>query len=144
MGLKFGTLPEWAKNGSGYGSGYGSGEHKEYMEQVLLSHGGARAPSLVAGGCVLAFWRATKDGRAANHSSTDKGPVRQIGTIEELPGPLQICTKHALHASTHRPDLHKGERLFIVAMYPPFAYEGDKIGSLKREILAEIPNFCDK
>jgi hypothetical protein len=36
-----------------------------------------------------------------------------------------------------------GERLWVVALYPPFQYEqdGEKYGSLKREIIKEIPNW---
>lgn len=36
----------------------------------------------------------------------------------------------------------KGERLWVVALYPPVEkVDDDKYASLKREILAEIPNF---
>jgi hypothetical protein len=40
-----------------------------------------------------------------------------------------------------RPEKWKGERLFIVALYHPVEFDDDKMGSLKREIIAEIPNF---
>ena len=62
--------------------------------------------------------------------------------IEEIPGPLAICTRNALHATFHPPK-HKGERLWVVAMYPPFQCDEDKLGALKREIICEISNFYE-
>jgi hypothetical protein len=125
-------------DGLGYGYGLGYGEYTQLLLQMYSDERGARANK---DGAVLAFWRSTKDGKAANHSSGDPVESRTIGFVEELPGPLQICTKQALHA-TDNPSGYKGEKLWIVAMYPPFQHaDGDKIGSLKREIICEIPNF---
>jgi len=60
--------------------------------------------------------------------------------VEEITGPLEICTKNALHA-TLDPRKWKGERLFVVALYPPFQNQDDKWASLKRKIVMEItPN----
>jgi hypothetical protein len=60
--------------------------------------------------------------------------------VQEIQGPLQICTGNALHG-TINPSKWKGERLWIVALDEPVQEEDDKVASLRREILAEIPNF---
>ena len=62
--------------------------------------------------------------------------------IEEEKGPLKPCQAGALHA-TMKPQDWKGERLWVVALYPPVVKVDDnKFASLKREIIAEIiPNF---
>jgi hypothetical protein len=64
--------------------------------------------------------------------------------IEEESGPLVPCRRGALHA-TMSPQKWKGERLWVVALYPPVIHvDDDKMASLKREIIAEIiPNFYD-
>jgi hypothetical protein len=70
------------------------------------------------------------------------GSARHVGMIEEELGPLRPCHAGALHA-TMQPAKWKGERLWVVALYPPVeAVDDDKFASLKREIIAEIvPNF---
>jgi hypothetical protein len=89
-------------------------------------------------GAVLAFWRSAKDGTPANGGS---GPARCVGMIEEMKGPLHPCKPGALHA-TLNPAKWKGERLWIVALYPPVVHvDEDKCASLKREILAEVRNW---
>ena len=60
------------------------------------------------------------------------------GLVQAVDGPLTLCTPRALHA-TFTPQKWKGARTWIVAMYPPIAQEGDKIGALKREIVMESP-----
>jgi hypothetical protein len=64
--------------------------------------------------------------------------------IEEEKGPLVACQAGALHA-TMNPSKWKGERLWVVALYPPIeTVDEDKFASLKREIIAEIvPNFYE-
>jgi len=60
--------------------------------------------------------------------------------MEEVEGPLLICSNRALHGSIE-PWRWKGDRLFVVALYGRVVKQGDKLGALKREIVAEIPNF---
>ena len=125
-------------DGSGYGSGSGSGSGKEYLTAVADGAVGDRAAKLRAEGAVLAFWRSDKDGKPCNNGT---GPARHIGMIEEEKGPLVPCQRGALHG-TMQPANWKGDRLWIVALYPPVeAVDDDKYASLKREIIAEIPNF---
>ncbi|MCR4319760.1 MAG: hypothetical protein NUV74_05415 [Candidatus Brocadiaceae bacterium] len=87
-------------------------------------------------GAVLAYWRSTHEGKPANGGS---GTIAKVGLIEEIKGPLEICTAKALHG-TLNPPKWKGEKIWIVALYPPFVIQDDKIGSLKREFIAEC-NF---
>jgi len=129
--------------GSGYGSGYGDGSGYGYgdgeyltllMESVI---GGDIAARIKESQALLAFWRSAPDGRPANGGG---GAARKVGDIEEIAGPLQVCTARALHG-TLKPSDWKGERLWVVALYPPWQEKNGKYGSLKREILAEIsPN----
>jgi hypothetical protein len=123
--------------GDGSGSGYGSGD-TAYLEAVIASSVGERSERLREQGAVLAFWRSAKDGTPSNGGD---GPARVIGMIEEKPGPLRPCQPGALHA-TMAPHKWKGERLWIVALYPPLEkVDDDKYAALKREILAEVPNW---
>ena len=82
----------------------------------------------------MAFWRSHKDGTPANGG---KGPPRKLGQVEEIQGPLEICTKNALHG-TLEPKNWKGERWWVVGLHEPVQRDGDKIGSLKREIIADL------
>ena len=131
-------------DGSGYGdgdgSGYGSGSiSMEYLQAVADGAAGDRAPKIKADGGVLAFWRSDKNGNPSNGGG---GESRKVGTVEELECTLVPCTKSALHA-TLTPEKWKGERLWVVALYPPVVnVDESKFASLKREIIAEIvPNF---
>lgn len=63
-------------------------------------------------------------------------PKGKLGQVHKIDGPLKLCTRNALHA-TYKPDEWKGSRIWIVAIHPPFQVDGDKLGSLKREIIAE-------
>ena len=122
----------------GDGSGYGSS--KEYLQAVADGVVGERAPQLRANGAVLAFWRSGKDGKPMNGGS---GPERTVGMIEEESGD-RPCHRGMLHA-TMTPEAWKGERLWVVALYPPvIEVDENKFASKKREILAEIvPNFYE-
>ena len=125
-------------SGSGSGSGYGYGElFQEYADLLLFEYAGARGAELVEQGCVLAFWKSKADGTPANGGS---GGARKAGMIEEIKGPLRLCGPGALHA-TQSLNNWSGERIWVVALYPPIAVQPDKIGSLKREIICEFPNF---
>jgi len=124
-------------SGSGYGDGDGSGS-KRYLDAVLKHAASTRLDALKAAGAVLAFWRSGPSGCPTNHPG-DRTP-RSAGAIEHVQGPLLLCSKRALHA-TLNPAAWRGDRLWVVALYPPVETDGDTLGSLKREIVCEIPNF---
>ena len=82
----------------------------------------------------MAFWRSHEDGSPSNGGG---GGPRKLAQVEEIAGPLEICTKNALHG-TLEPNNWKGNRWWVVALYPPVQKDGDKIASLKREIIADL------
>jgi len=87
----------------------------------------------------ISYWCSDQHGYPANGGSSE--PV-YAGFIQEISGPLEICTPNALHATTF-PHKWKGCRVWIVALFGEVQKEGDKLGALKREILGEIlPNEC--
>jgi len=94
----------------------------------------ARLSELQELGITLAFWRSDRDGRACNGGNT-KQPAAP-GLVEEIEGPLKICSLHALHA-TRLPPKWKGERVWVVALFGEIQEQEDKLGALKREILGE-------
>ena len=133
-------------DGDGYGSGYGSGDGdgdgsglntKQYLVAYLEHVGGDAAKVAIANGAVLAVWRSKKDGRPANGGSDEPAYPGKVNTEK---GPLSLCGIGTLHA-TLTPDRWRGERFWCVAMYPPFEEQNDKLGSLKREIICEIPEL---
>ncbi len=148
MGVVWGTTPEIVEafgdgfgfgygfgdgygSGSGYGSGdgYGDGDQKKtYLEAILSQHASK------ARGCELAFWRSTDDGYPANGGG---GLARVVGTVENVKGPLVLCGSRALHA-TLSPEKWKGVRWWVVALQPPVIKDADKMGSLKRTIIADL------
>jgi hypothetical protein len=118
----------WGYGGWGCGYGDGDGEEKtEYLNAILES-------AKVEDGCVYVFWRSHEDGTPANGGG---GGVRKVGMVEEIPGPLEICTRNALHG-TKEPQIWKGGRWWIVALYPPVQATRDKVGSLKRRIVKDL------
>ena len=125
-------------SGDGYGYGDGSGDgygYAAYSQAVLQHYAGEIGHKRVKeDGAVLAFWKSKKDGTPANGGA---GGARKVGMIEEVAGPLKLCSNRALHATL---DLAQweGDKIWIVALYPPIAEESNKIGSLKREIIAEL------
>jgi hypothetical protein len=82
----------------------------------------------------LAFWKSDENGSPANGGS---GTIARDGLIEKIEGPLEICTRRALHATTDPPK-HKGERLWLVAMRGELQFSDDKVGALEREIICEL------
>ncbi len=132
-------------DGSGYGdgdgSGYGDGDEAiqlEYLKAVADGAVGECALQLRADGAIIAFWRSDKDGKPCNGGT---GVSRHVGMVEEEKGPLVPCRAGALHA-TMQPGKWKGARLWVVILYQPVTIvEDDKFASLKREIVAELPNF---
>src|SRR5690348_9034405 len=123
-------------SGSGSGSGYGDGSGYGYGDGSGYGDGDLNLflNSYQKGGCVMAFWRSNEDGSPSNGGT---GGPRKLGQVETITGPLTLCTKNALHG-TLEPKNWKGDRWWIVALYEPVQSEGDKIGSLKREIVADL------
>ncbi|MFT4115446.1 hypothetical protein [Bradyrhizobium sp.] len=126
-------------DGDGYGYGYGYGS-KEYWEATIPHFVGKmplaqqkRFDALLGAGATIAFWRSDKNGRACNGGSNR--PV-EAGTVEEIAGPLEICTRNGLHA-TFIPPKWKGERWWIVALIGEVQTDGDKVAALKREVIGE-------
>jgi len=83
---------------------------------------------------VIALWRSSLQGTPSNGGVS--APVK-IGDVQTVEGPLRLCGSGALHA-TMKPDKWKGERWWIVALKEPVIKEEDKMGSLEREILADL------
>jgi hypothetical protein len=83
----------------------------------------------------LAFWKSDRNGKPANGGYTEDAAA--LGLIQTVPGPLSLCKRGTLHA-TLNPEKWDGERLWIVAMHGEIAFGEDKIGALKREIIAEV------
>ena len=87
----------------------------------------------------ISYWCSDQHGIPANGGSSE--PVYP-GMIQEISGPLEICTKQALHATTF-PHQWKGSRVWIVALFGEVQKRDDKFGSLKREIIGDIlPEEC--
>ena len=131
-----GEIPEWSVvniddgdgSGYGYGSGDGSGYYRARYESWRKTHS---VPDVAT----IALWKSDESGRACNGGRSEK-PV-SIGLVEEIRGPLKICTRNGLHA-TNNPDSYQGSRIWIVALFGEVQWEGDKCASLKREIIGEL------
>ena len=125
-------------DGSGYGSGYGSGDG--YWTSVFTSNGWTekqkiRLGELMETPSILAFWKSDAKGLPVNGGFSHRAAA--AGIIEEIRGPLRICTAGGLHA-TMNPEKWRGERIWVVALYGETQWQDDKCASLKREILGEI------
>jgi len=136
-------------DGSGYGSGYGSGSgYGDGYGDGSIAYCAALTDIPEAyihreAGAVVALWRSNVDGTPANGGTNTKAVP---GLVEETPGPLELCKSGTLHA-TFRPEKWQGGRLWVVALYGDVAITEDKLGALKRVIIAEVPggsNFCTK
>jgi hypothetical protein len=148
-----GEVPQSLLTGSGYGSGYGYGSgsgdgdgsgdgygSKEYWLATIPNFAKKmpearqlRLSELQRAGATIAFWRSDSKGRACNGGSN---PPVAAGTIEEIKGPLEICTQQGLHA-TFLPPKWKGERWWIVALIGEVQEQDDKVAALKREVIGE-------
>jgi hypothetical protein len=114
-------------DGYGYGYGYGYGEEsKSYWQAVLAQY---RQPNTT-----ICFWRSNKDGTPANGG---EGTKAVVGLVEEIKGPLKLCTRNALHG-TLNPKRWRGERWWVVALHEPVQEDEDKFGSLKRTFIADL------
>ncbi len=87
----------------------------------------------------ISYWCSDQNGMPANGGFSE---AVYPGMIQEVSGPLQICTEKALHATTF-PHKWKGSRVWIVALFGEVQKRDDKFGSLKREIIGDIlPEEC--
>jgi hypothetical protein len=123
---------DWDGYGDGYGDG-GDGDGDGAEMQLYWSASISQTTKSPEPNTILAYWRSTIDGRPANGGGGTKAVV---GLVEEIDGPLNICTKKALHG-TLNPPKWMGEKIWIVALYQPVQVDGDKIASLKRKIISE-------
>jgi hypothetical protein len=127
--------------GSGYGSGdgYGDGSGDGYWVAVFETHYSTlpRVRELCSQDPTIAFayWRSDRSGRACNGGNSKESA--RPGLIEQISGPLEICTRRALHA-TVEPTSYKGDRLWVVALSGEIQISGNKVGALKREIICEV------
>jgi hypothetical protein len=126
--------------GDGYGDGYGYGS-KEYWAATIPHFAVKWSPEQQArlraaqeAGATLAFWRSDASGQPSNNGGRIEAAAP--GVVHTASGPLNLCHRGTLHA-TLIPPKWKGERWWIVAMHGEVAWEGDKCGALKREILGE-------
>jgi hypothetical protein len=134
-----GEAPAWALSGYGYGSGsgygYGSGSGYGYgYWRAVLAQLPPAKDAIDRGAADVAYWSSDAEGRPCHGGS---GTVARVGLVEEIAGPLEICTRRALHA-THEPTKWPGKRLWIVALWGEVQRHEDKLGALKREFLAEV------
>ena len=125
-------------DGDGDGNGYGYGDGPESIYYWMQTLAGivpeSKQVELSKSGAITAFWRSTKTGEPANGGS---GTKAKPGLVETTGGDLKIC-HNGFHA-TLNPPKWKGESIWVVALYPPFQFDDDKIASLKREFICEAP-----
>src|SRR6202008_3690130 len=100
--------------------------HLNPEDQKRVKLGLGRADAIV-------FWVSDSRGQPCNGG---QGPARSPGFREQVPGPLAICTRQALHG-TLNPKEYRGDRVFLVALFGEVQARGDKRAALTREILAE-------
>jgi hypothetical protein len=115
--------------GAGYGYGYGYGNLQIWQAQY-------RDIDPYPPHVTLALWKSNALGGSANGGESTS--VATPGLIQEVKGPLELCSKRALHA-TLIPSAWEGERLWLVALYGEVQEQDGKLGALKREIIREIP-----
>jgi len=137
-------------SGDGYGSGYGSGDGDGPTAywKATIKHFAARwteaqrqrlADLQKSATATIAFWWSDAHGFACNGGKSEKSA--EPGMVEEIAGPLKVCTSRALHA-TNLPPKWKGKRLWIVALHGETQTNDDKIGALKREIVGECLDYA--
>ena len=117
-------------SGSGYGDGSGSGSSK-YYEQIFAES----VASVPEGATAVVMWKSDANGQPSNNGKPMEPAAP--GVVHTSPGPLNLCQSGTLHA-TMNPEKWKGDRLWVVALFGEVAWENDKCGALKREILFEV------
>lgn len=124
-------------NSYGYGDSYGNGDSDNTVQlwQSLCADDLSRSEAVT-----LALWNSDSQGGPTN-GGTGRF-VATPGLIQEVTGPLLLCSRNALHA-TLDPSAWKGERVWIVALHGSVEGDHNKLGALKREILREIPLRTD-
>jgi hypothetical protein len=122
-------------SGSGYGSGYGSYWLSciQYFAGKWTDAQRARLRELQESGAKICYWRSDARGRACNGG--DNESVKP-GTVETIKGPLELCSRRALHATMIVPKWH-GERVWVVALIGEVVGDDEKYGALTREIIGE-------
>jgi hypothetical protein len=122
--------------GYGYGDGYGSG-----LKEAILSFAGmlpkksqSTIRNLLKAGGKLAYWKSDHAGKPCNGGSSD--PV-DVGTVHEITGDVQLCSRQALHA-TYNLEKWKGDRIWLVLLSGDIKEDSDKLGARRREIIAEL------
>ena len=143
-GVEIDATGDGSGSGSGYGYGDGSGYGGSYKSYWLATipyfsskwplEQQKRLAELQHTSTVIAFWKSDKHGRACNGGGFEKSV--KPGTVQVISGPLEVCTRRALHA-TMLPPRWKGDRLWIVALIGEFQRKEDKYGALTREIIGE-------
>ena len=123
--------------GGGYGGG-GYGSIQIYWLSVVRSHPKTR-DAYERGASAVALWRSDEKGMPANLPDDCKANLEPAapGVVHEVAGPLRVASKNAVHATMHVGDW-KGGRLWLVALYGEVQHTDQKMGALKREILAEL------
>ncbi len=101
----------------------------------------AHLNALIAQGAKIAYYNTDAHGRPANLPPDVSGVGWEVkpGLVQKLPpGPLELCSERALHA-TLKPHMWKGCRVWLVGLLGEVREnQGDKFGSLHREIIGEI------
>jgi hypothetical protein len=87
------------------------------------------------GGATIAYWRSDPNGKPCHGGRSQE--VARAGLLQEIAGPLEICSARALHA-TLDPMKWDGARLWIVALLGEVQRQEDKLGALRREIVGEV------
>ncbi len=84
-------------SGYGYGYGYGYGDGYGYGSGYLKAVAGSLigAEKLEQSGGAVALWWSDKNGLACNGGSS--GAAAFSGHVEDVSGPLRLCSEHALH-----------------------------------------------
>ena len=115
--------------GYGTGNGYGSLALAAYLSHPLVVAFAREEP------VTLAFWRSDARGQSAN------GGRRMVaaapGLVQEVEGPLRLCSRQALHASV-APGEWSGVRWWVVALLGEVVRDGSKAGALRRLIVEEV------
>jgi hypothetical protein len=102
-----------------------------YAEHPVIAAANPEGEAVTVG-----VWRSDRDGFSANGGARKGEPARP-GLVQEVEGPLRICTANALHISLNPPEW-KGERWWVAALIGPVQSEGLKYGGLKRVLVEEL------